>query len=438
MRKGFIFNTRLCVSCKACNAACMVENGWGFNARRIFTHNPDAFSTGQVVNVSMACNHCQDPVCMTGCPTSAYSRNPETGAVLPVPERCIGCRYCTWNCPYDAPRYNEKSGIIEKCHFCNHLIIAGASPACSSACPTGALGFGDIPDTIDFTGNSIVPEKGINPSYYFSETVNGNNPEVIPRLSNENPDTRTHAAQGMNPADESLVVFSFLSMLSVSLTVSNTFVFNGLWYKLPLILILIACLSSLFHLGSKIKAWRSLTNLRHSPLSREISALLLYVGLLFCAPFADSPVFQIITSFAGLILLLSIDSVYNFTSGRIARFHSGQVFISSLLVVSFLTRQTIPFLFVAGLKLIIIFRAGQLTEKERTLFGHRFIRVALLVITAAILITGASKGEISSLLIFLAGEFIDRYLFYCDFLPLNITTTINNKINIPQDEKKHS
>ena len=156
MRKGFIFNNRLCVSCKACSAACMVENGWVFAARRIFTHNPDAFSEGQVVNVSMACNHCKEPVCLTGCPASAYDIDPETGAVILVPERCIGCRYCTWNCPYDAPRYNSVSGIIEKCHFCNHLILSGATPACSSACPTGALGFGDIPDNIDFTGNEII------------------------------------------------------------------------------------------------------------------------------------------------------------------------------------------------------------------------------------------------------------------------------------------
>lgn len=414
----------------------MVENGWVFAARRIFTHNPDAFSEGQVVNVSMACNHCKEPVCLTGCPASAYDIDPETGAVILVPERCIGCRYCTWNCPYDAPRYNSVSGIIEKCHFCNHLILSGATPACSSACPTGALGFGDIPENIDFTGNEIIPEKGINPSFFLSETIAGNSPEIIPPLSKEDLITYSSVSNGTNTVDASLIAFSFLSLLSVSLTVSGIFIYNSSWYALSLIFILLAGLSSLFHLGSWIKAWRSVYNLRKSPLSREISALILYGGLLVAAPFVDNPVFQIIVSSSGLLLLLSIDSVYNFTAGKISRFHSGQVFITSLLIVSFLTNQTIPFLFIGTLKLIIIFRSGQLTGPDRTLFGHRFIRVALLILTIIILVTGASRGEISALLIFFTGELFDRYLFYCDFMPLNISTTINNKINNISDEKE--
>ena len=34
-----------------------------------------------------------------------------TGAVLLDQDRCIGCRYCTWACPYGAPRYDQQQGV---------------------------------------------------------------------------------------------------------------------------------------------------------------------------------------------------------------------------------------------------------------------------------------------------------------------------------------
>ena len=51
------------------------------------------------VNISMACNHCDDPVCLKGCPTRAYTKFAEYGAVLQDPDICFGCGYCTWVAP---------------------------------------------------------------------------------------------------------------------------------------------------------------------------------------------------------------------------------------------------------------------------------------------------------------------------------------------------
>jgi Fe-S-cluster-containing dehydrogenase component/DMSO reductase anchor subunit len=408
----------------------MLENGWEFSARRIFTRNPDALSHGPVVNVSMACNHCKDPVCLAGCPATAYHTDQDTGAVITDPLKCMGCRYCTWNCPYDAPKFNSISGIIEKCHFCNHLITAGDSPACCSACPTGALGFGEIPDNITFQENEIIPERGINPSSYFKETIKLNGPEIIPSIPEEKSFLIAGSPKGSVTGETSLIAFTFLSAISVSLAISGIFVYRPSWYWLSLVSILLAGLSSLFHLGSVLKAWRSLSNIRHSPLSREIFALILYCGMVVANPFMDYPIYHVMVSVSGLILLIVIDSVYSFTSGKINQFHSGQVFITSLLMVSFFTHQAVPFLFIAALKIIIIFRSGQLTGKDRTMFGPRFIRLALLVISAMILVSGTGKGESTPVLIFLTGELIDRYLFYYDFIPLNISRTINNQINI--------
>ncbi len=60
--------------------------------------------------------------------------DPATGAVVVEGDRCLGCRYCTWACPYDSPRFSAASGTVEKCTFCNHRLREGRDPACVSAC----------------------------------------------------------------------------------------------------------------------------------------------------------------------------------------------------------------------------------------------------------------------------------------------------------------
>lgn len=436
MRQGFIFNYRLCVNCKACSAACMLENGWQFAARRIFTHNIEAFDPGPVISISMACNHCINPPCMNGCPTSAYFKDEGSGAVIIDPMRCIGCKYCMWNCPYDAPKYNSAIRKVEKCHFCHQLLDKGSAPACSTACPTGALGFGIIPETVSLQEVGIVPEKGINPAYCFSGRIDNNKPEIIPALSPKRVMPELAKERNSDTGESSLVLFSFLSTLSVSLTISDFFSGKSYHFFYSLIAVLLAVLSSLFHLGSRLNAWRAVSNIRNSLLSREILALLIYGGFLVAAPFEDLAFFRVLLSLSGLILLIIIDSVYSYSAEKTSRFHSGQVFITSLLMVSFFSLQVLPFLFMAFLKLMIIFGSGQMIGKERTGFGIRFLRISLLLISMAVIVTGTGAGEAFSVMIFLTGELIDRYLFYTDFVPLNIIRTINKPIKISSDEKE--
>ncbi|HID47038.1 MAG TPA: aspartate carbamoyltransferase, partial [Chromatiaceae bacterium] len=98
----------------------------------------------QRLNISMACNHCDDPVCLKGCPTRAYTKFAEYGAVLQDPDICFGCGYCTWVCPYNAPQLDPVKGQVSKCNMCVDRLEVGLKPACVAACLGNALDFGVI------------------------------------------------------------------------------------------------------------------------------------------------------------------------------------------------------------------------------------------------------------------------------------------------------
>jgi anaerobic dimethyl sulfoxide reductase subunit B (iron-sulfur subunit) len=93
-------------------------------------------------NMSLACNHCEDPICVEICPTRALTKR-DDGVVLLDSERCVGCRYCSWACPYGAPQYDDQAGHMTKCSFCVEDLDAGRPPVCVAACPLRALDFGD-------------------------------------------------------------------------------------------------------------------------------------------------------------------------------------------------------------------------------------------------------------------------------------------------------
>ncbi len=84
-------------------------------------------------------------LCLEGCPSGSFSREPASGGIIVDENKCIGCSYCKWNCPYDAPKINLQKGIIEKCDLCYRRLSEGLEPACTSACPTGALNYGHNP-----------------------------------------------------------------------------------------------------------------------------------------------------------------------------------------------------------------------------------------------------------------------------------------------------
>jgi len=143
---GFYFNADNCILCHACEAACSEKND---NPPHIAFRSVGFIESGSYpdyarINISMACNHCDNPVCLKGCPTRAYTKFAEYGAVLQDPDICFGCGYCTWVCPYNAPQLDPVKGQVSKCNMCIDRLEEGLKPACAAACLGNALDFGVI------------------------------------------------------------------------------------------------------------------------------------------------------------------------------------------------------------------------------------------------------------------------------------------------------
>jgi len=98
--------------------------------------------------IKRQCLHCNDPSCVSACPVTAMIKDPETGIVNHDPDRCIGCRYCVFACPFQVPKYqhDDPFGEITKCELCDHRLAEGQLPGCVEHCPTGATLFGCVED----------------------------------------------------------------------------------------------------------------------------------------------------------------------------------------------------------------------------------------------------------------------------------------------------
>ncbi len=106
----------------------------------------------RTVHFPRSCLHCETPACVTVCPTGASYKRAADGIVLVNPDTCIGCKLCSWACPYGAREYDYDDGVMKKCTLCVDRIYNETMapedriPACVRACPTGARHFGDLGD----------------------------------------------------------------------------------------------------------------------------------------------------------------------------------------------------------------------------------------------------------------------------------------------------
>ena len=103
------------------------------------------------------CMHCADPGCLKACPAPGAIVQYSNGIVDVNPDLCIGCRLCETGCPFDVPRFSEKTGKMSKCTLCVDRTTVGLEPACVKACPTGCLHFGTKANMIEL-GNERVKQ----------------------------------------------------------------------------------------------------------------------------------------------------------------------------------------------------------------------------------------------------------------------------------------
>ena len=195
---GMLYDSTLCIGCKACMSACKEANGMPpepMEGQPMWDAPVD--TSGKTINiiklykdgtaqvkdqeedgyafVKRHCMHCVDPGCVSVCPVTAMRKDPETGVVTHHPEACIGCRYCVWACPYDIPKWDftEAFGQIHKCQFCNHRLAEGKLPACVEHCPTGASLFGTREELIAEAHRRMELEPGSTYRYPMNTLDSG-------------------------------------------------------------------------------------------------------------------------------------------------------------------------------------------------------------------------------------------------------------------------
>ena len=153
---GFFVNAPRCTGCKTCALACKDYNDLseGIAFRQVYeygsgtwvSHADGTWTTdASAYYLSIACNHCLDPVCVRACPTGAMHKG-EFGLVMVDSHRCIGCGYCELSCPYRAPKVDRSVGHSVKCDGCASRVEQGMNPICVDSCSLRALEFGPIDD----------------------------------------------------------------------------------------------------------------------------------------------------------------------------------------------------------------------------------------------------------------------------------------------------
>lgn len=162
---GFYFDMSKCVGCRTCQVACKDKNNLDIGTlfRHVRTFETGVYPNPGIYHLSATCNHCEDPKCVEGCPTLAMHKL-ENGIVDHDDKMCIGCRYCTWNCPYGVPQYVKELGIVQKCDMCKDLVEKGGNPVCVDACMMRAIKFGELEELKAEYGSNTVSDLPILPS----------------------------------------------------------------------------------------------------------------------------------------------------------------------------------------------------------------------------------------------------------------------------------
>ena len=149
VRYGMAIDLTRCVGCQSCTMSCMLENDVQPGAFRTIVSEYEARDkSGKmavIASLPRLCNHCNNPACISVCPTGA-SHQRSNGIVKIDTKECIGCALCVEACPYHARYLSLHTYKADKCTFCDHRLRAGLQPACVESCVGGSRIIGDLND----------------------------------------------------------------------------------------------------------------------------------------------------------------------------------------------------------------------------------------------------------------------------------------------------
>jgi len=457
----FHFDMTKCIGCKCCVVACNEQNGnpADINWRRVGEIEGGWYPDTQRLHLSMGCNHCIEPTCLTGCPVDAYSKDPLTGVVLHSPEICIGCQYCTWNCSYGVPQYNPERGVVGKCDMCHNRLSEGRKPACVDACPERAIQI-EIVNIAEWKRNYAASANapGLPSADDSISSTRVTLPENLPSNMQKVDLNRVRPEQPHFP----LVVMTVLTQLSVG-------TFTTIWLlelfgkathlsiaaMVSLLVGGLALGASTMHLGRPVHAYRTLKMWKRSWLSREVLMFSYFSGVsglyaaLLWLRLPGSMVPGVLTSLLGLagvtasacIYLVRARPAWN-TKHTIAEFYLTGALLGPLLVASLgvgdrrwlvaaavaaagaqLLNQAVRFFWMTASDSFELQASARLLS---TTLASRFLaRGALLIFGGIVLplLLPTSFGTYASLALALGGEILGRYLFFVSVVPKNMAAS---------------
>jgi formate dehydrogenase iron-sulfur subunit len=203
-RRGFFTDTTVCIGCKACEVACkewnqLPDDGQFFTGmsydntvalgastwRHVsFIERPvplygepirgDGDGNFSWLLMSDVCKHCQRAGCLENCPTGAIVRT-EFDSVYVQPDICNGCGMCIVGCPFGVIDRRDEDGRAWKCTLCYDRQKDGMEPACSKACPTNSIQFGDLDELRQRAEARVTQlhEQGVTEAYLYGADRTG-------------------------------------------------------------------------------------------------------------------------------------------------------------------------------------------------------------------------------------------------------------------------